>query len=623
MEQQVIFRSRQREYRSPVGAVSETCAVSLRLRLSRRVGAVSVTAVVICDADNTRSEYPLQWCALRGAYDCYEGELPCRDPGLYWYFFRIEGAEGTTYAGKDGREAVLTKDPAAWQLSVYADAYDTPEWIRGGIYYHIFVDRFFRAGDTPVREDAVLHEQWGDMPVYLPNEEGEIVNNDFFGGNLRGIREKLPYLQSLGVTCLYLSPIFTAYSNHKYDTGDYTVIDPMFGTEEDFMQLCCDARRMGMHVILDGVFNHTGSDSVYFNKNGRYKSVGAYQSTESPYYSWYRFEDYPDVYQSWWGIKTLPQVEESDPSFRAFICGKDGVVRRWLRAGASGWRLDVADELPDAFLEELCCAAREEKKDALIIGEVWEDASNKIAYDARRHYFEGKQLDGVMNYPLRTAILRFVLEHNAQQLAETLEWLCENYPMQTVHCLMNALGTHDTPRALTVLAGQALPSTRPEQAKVTLTKEQYDEASARLRHAVFLQMFLPGVPCVYYGDEAGMQGCADPFNRGCYPWGREDAELLTWYRKLGEIRRGISLLQDGAYTTLKAENGCFLFARSGPCGRLVAGVNLSDKDVAITFDVPYADLLCGGEKQSFLWKAGESAAYYTAAPQPVSDGLYK
>ena len=298
----------------------------------------------------------------------------------------------------------------------------------------------------------VLHENWSDIPEYRPNEQGEILNNDFFGGTLRGIASKLDYLESLHVRTIYLNPIFQAYSNHRYDTGDYKRIDPMLGTEEDFRALCAQAAARGMRVILDGVFNHTGYDSRYFNGSGRYNSLGAHQSKDSPYYGWFDFKRWPDEYGSWWGIYTLPQVNEMNEDYLRYIIeDEDSVIRRWLRLGASGWRLDVADELPDAFIRHLTAAAKREKPDALVLGEVWEDASNKISYSERRAYFHGGELDSVMNYPLSDAILAFLGGGTAEHFAETMECIRENYPHDVFYSLMNVVGTHDTARTLTLL----------------------------------------------------------------------------------------------------------------------------------------------------------------------------
>ncbi len=514
--------------------------------------------------------------------------------GLYWYWFELPGAflagSGSHDPGDpgdivavgspdgDGMEGAvscglfISRDPEtgqavpgegvqAWQLTVYEPAAQDPDWIHGGVFYHIFVDRFAASGDPVFMDGKITRTDWGGMPEFRPNENGEILNNDFFGGNLAGIREKLPYLEELGVTCLYLSPIFEAYSSHKYDTSDYLRIDPMFGDEEDFRQLCAEAKARGIRIICDGVFSHTGADSRYFDLFDRWGN-GACHHPDSPYRDWYYFE--ADGYQSWWGFRTLPRLNKDNPSYQRFISGEDGVVRHWLRAGASGWRLDVVDELPADFLAKLTAAAKAEKPDALILGEVWEDASNKIAYDERKNYFEGGKLDSVMNYPLREAIIDFVRKGNAEALARTMRIIIENYPKHVVDSLMNILGTHDTNRIITALAGDILDPEAPREVKAArhMSQRQWAEGIRRLKIASAIQMTLPGVPCVYYGDEAGMEGYNDPFNRKCYPWGKENPQLQSWYRRVIEIRRQHSVYAEGTYRLLAACDGLYAFERA-------------------------------------------------------------
>ncbi len=316
------------------------------------------------------------------------------------------------------------------------------------------------------------------------------------GRNARGIEEKLPYLASLGVTVLYLNPIFEAASNHRYDTADYTRVDPLLGRKKDFESLCEAARKRGIRIVLDGVFNHTGADSVYFDKFGNY-------GTAEKYRSWFRFGDqYRHGYECWWDVPDLPNVEENDPSFREFLCGEDGVVRRWLRRGASGWRLDVADELPDSLIRDIRAAMKEEKEDSLLLGEVWEDASNKVSYGALREYFLGSELDATMHYPFRTAVLDFLLgKIHAQAACDAFWTIQEHYPKENLYAALNLIGSHDRARVLTVLGGDV----------------------NALKMAMFLQFALPGVPSIYYGDEAGMTGGTDPYNRGSFPWGKGNA----------------------------------------------------------------------------------------------------
>ena len=365
-----MFHSRSTACKKPYGAVPAGQAVEFSVYPQRAQGALQVTLWIEEDGCQAES-HPLHWCGYQGSHDRYTVTYTPPHPGLYWYYFSVELADGLHYCarGYGGQAELLEAVGDKYQLTVYDGEYHTPRWFGEGITYNIFPDRFCRdkAPEQPESEgvvERVLHQNWDDIPVYLPDEHGEILNNDFFGGTLRGVYAKLDYLESLHVTTIYFNPIFQAYSNHRYDTGDYKRIDPLLGCEEDFRALCSEAARRGMRVVLDGVFNHTGYDSRYFNARGHYDSVGAFQSKESPYFSWFDFHNWPNEYGSWWGIYTLPQVNETDGSYQDYIIeDEDSVVRHWLRLGASGWRLDVADELPDSFIQKLNAAARREKSE--------------------------------------------------------------------------------------------------------------------------------------------------------------------------------------------------------------------------------------------------------------------
>ena len=417
-----------------------------------------------------------------------------------------------------------------------------------------------KAGDT-LREAGFSFEI--AYTSYLKRAIKTLVrNNDFFGGNFAGIREKLPYLQELGVGVLYLNPIFMAWSNHRYDTADYRRPDPMLGTEEDFRTLCDAAHARGMRVILDGVFSHTGSNSVYFDAKHVF-GHGAASDPNSPYRRWYRFHHYPDDYEAWWGIRTLPCVEELDETYLHYIIeDEDSVIAHWLRLGADGFRLDVVDELPDEFVRRLRRRMRQIDPQSLLLGEVWEDASNKRAYGVSRRYFVDGELDSVMNYPWRNAIVAFLTDaDDGTALGESLMTLAENYPPEVLSCVMNHLGTHDTPRILTVL-GEPFRGTKDERARRRMTPVQRKTALMRLRMAAFLQFTLPGMPCIYYGDEAGMEGFEDPFCRVCYPWGHEDEELQAYYRMMSALRGSSEALRRGGLRVLAAGNGRIAFSRS-------------------------------------------------------------
>ena len=591
MTDPAIFDPRDLNFKNPYGAVPSGTVVCFTLRPPRAGGFSRGRLTARFESRNNEEQIiPLPWVDSQLGVDQFRGTLDVGTyVGLVWYSFVLEGL--------DGRRAEL----GPYQLTVYQGEEAVPTWFGEGMTYQIFPDRFCRSripDPTGLVGGRTVHQNWEDEPVYRPDEHGEIRNRDFFGGDFQGVISKLDHLKDLGVETLYFNPIFEAAENHRYGTADYDRIDPMLGCNEDFSRLCDEAHKRGMRVMLDGVFNHTGFVSRYFNGDGFYPDVGACQSWDSPYRSWFQFIRWPDQYESWWGIYSLPAVNESDPSYRRFIFGdEDSVVRHWLRLGASGWRLDVADELPDSFIQKLNAAARREKSDALIIGEVWEDASNKIAYSERRRYFQGGELDSVMNYPLRDAILGFLNGGTAEHFAESMECIRENYPRDVFYNLMNVVGTHDTARALTLLGvtENEWKMDRNGRAHYQLPPDRLEIALRRLRMAAVIQFTMPGSPTIYYGDEAGQQGFEDPFNRRTYPWGHENQELLAFYRKLCEIRAEEQTLADGDLQFSDTTAGALLrYERTSGDSRLVIVVNRGHQYAETKIDALYAlDLLRG------------------------------
>ena len=548
-------------------------------------------------------------CPLPPAEGGFSGAYTAPGEGeLCWYVFRLTRWDGAlSYLGKNGLRP--DRDGAErWQLTVYEDT-GTPDWFGWGVTYQIFPDRFRRTG-TPDVSGMVgrrwLHESWDDQPVFRPDEDGQITNRDFFGGSLAGITEKLDYLQSLSVTTLYLNPIFEAASNHRYDTADYRAIDPLLGDEETFRTLCREAHKRGMRVMLDGVFNHTGSRSRYFNADGFYPELGAAQSQDSPYYDWYSFHPWPTDYDAWWGVKTLPAVNEQRPAYRQFIFkGEDSVVRHWLRCGADGWRLDVADELPGDFIAGIRRAIEDEKPDGYLLGEVWEDGSNKVAYSQRRRYLLGRETHGLMNYPLRTALLRWLGGGDAAEFRESMETLRANYPPAAFYGAMNFLGTHDTPRILTLLGAEHIPAAKEERAAFALSPAQLARGRARLRLAGMLLYGFPGSPTLFYGDEAGMQGFEDPLNRGTYPWGREDTGLLDFFRALGRLRKERRSLQSGSLTYIYAQGGGLVITREHEGETTMVSLNAGDEALTLTLPWPRGTAEDGLTGQRFLAVNGQ------------------
>ncbi|MBQ7643305.1 MAG: glycoside hydrolase family 13 protein [Clostridia bacterium] len=494
--------------------------------------------------------------------------------GLYFYTFIADGVK----IGKDDF-GFAQKGGSDFQYTVYDGNYEFPKGLSGGIIYQIFPDRFCRGKGGDASGKRI--KKWGEEPDYLP-VDGKIKNDDFFGGNFSGIESMLAYIKDLGVNYIYLNPVSKAHSNHRYDTGNYLVFDPLVGDDEDFKGLVKSAEEKGIYFIFDGVFNHTGDDSLYFNKYHNYPSVGAYESENSPYRDWYVFGD-NGGYLSWWGIDILPTIRRGSEGFENLICGDGGVIDRYFGLGVKGVRLDVVDELGDDFVAKINAKVKSYGKDNVVIGEVWEDATNKIAYDERKRYFLGGELDGVMNYPLKEAILSFVLSGRASVLYKVVREQIDHYPKGALDLLMNILGTHDTPRVITYLGKSGVLATRREDmAKEFLTESEYALAVKRLKCASLLQFTLYGVPTVYYGDETGMQGNKDPFNRRCFSLEKADEELIDWYKFLGRTRRKLDCFKGGETTEVGYERGVFYFTREGVSSSVTVAVNCGEFPAEIT-----------------------------------------
>ena len=595
--------SRQSFFRYPVGAICAKAGVRLRLSVKNAGIPRSVRVFYKCEGgEETYADMPYVFSVMD--MSVYEKELVMPEkPCLVWYYFEVVTDSETVYYGNNrenqgGKGVASSKKPDnSFQITVYNESYKTPEWFRHAVAYQIFPDRFFNGnenGEFLGNRNDIIKRNWGDMPFYKAEQfGGEYRSNDFFGGNLEGIIKKLPYLEDLGITVIYLNPIFKAASNHKYDTGSYEEIDPMFGDEKTFSRLCSEAKKRGIRIILDGVFNHTGDDSQYFNKYGNYDSIGAYQSKESPYYSWFNFIEFPNVYESWWGMTTLPQVNEKSEALREYLLtGENAIVKKWIRLGASGWRLDVVDELPDFFVKELRKAVKEVNPEAVIIGEVWEDASNKVAYGQRREYFYGDELDSVMNYPLRNALIDAALcRIDATEFDRRIMSIKENYPAPAYNSLLNIISSHDVERIITLVSGAP---TRHEvdrdfQALFELRGEELNKARERVKLIIGLVMTMPGVPCLFYGDELGMQGYGDPFCRSCFPWDRmdevdPDSGMRTWVKSLISLRKSSRAFSDGELETVYAFENAYAYMRSVGEKKFIVITNFDNKENYIRLD---------------------------------------
>lgn len=582
------FNSRKIECKSPYGAVKCGEKLSLHFPIASWVSVDKMFVFIRLGDVSTPVE--MRFEKSENGFSVYTVDYVFDAAGIYYYRFEMRNRDGVWYYGRgENGESVCGENLPEWQLTVYKSTYKTPDFAKGNIIYHIFVDRFNRADGVKTKRKYRLHESFSESPEVV-SADGKYYADDFFGGNFNGIREKLDYLEELGVGIIYLSPIFKAFSNHRYDTGDYLKVDELLGTEDDFKKLLDAAHEKGMKIILDGVFNHSGADSLYFNKFGTYDSLGAYQSKSSPYYDWYYFKKFPDEYACWWGCDNVPDLNKSNKDYRALVFGKNGVVEKWQKLGADGWRLDVVDELPIDFVNLLIKKIKSVNKDALVIGEVWEDASTKVSYGELRPYLLGDQLDGTMNYPFMNAIIAYVRDGDEKFFKDAVQSILENYPKETVYCLMNSLGTHDTVRIINALSDvRAHGWSKTHKLGYKLPDSEYEKAKKKLYLASVLQFTLPGIPSIFYGDEAGLQGFDDPINRRPYPWGSEDKEILAHYKKLGRIRRENRAVFSGGFN-MRDENGLVAYERASGDDEIIIAVNAGAYDKTLFINNEYTNL---------------------------------
>nr|WP_162990681.1 glycoside hydrolase family 13 protein [Maliibacterium massiliense] len=573
-------------FRTPFGAVPQHTSITLRLGVDPHLPCKAPHLHLF--RDGTTHMLPMTRTALAyNGYDLYEVTIRGQYIGALWYCFCVPLRDGgALYWGDNpkrvgGEGWMYYEAPPAYLITVYAQDFSVPAWFRDKVMYQIFPDRFFRSAARTYPQKPRMHADWQEEVAYSPlPDQDHYCADDFFGGNLAGIAEKLPYLKSLGVSVLYLNPIFLSISNHRYNTADYETIDPLLGTADDLRDLCEKARAHGISILLDGVFSHTGAISRYFNADGRFDEVGAAQSPDSPYAQWYTFIDWPERYECWWGDTSLPNTREDSMSYMDYMLGKNGIVRKWLRLGARGWRLDVADELPDVFLNELHAACKRERADAVVLGEVWEDAATKTSYGHVRHYVLGNQLESVMNYPLRNVLINyFTYKASPEDVAQQVMVLKEHYPRDFFHSLMNMTGSHDVPRLLSLLSDVPQPGYGTPREHIRLmepTDRQKTLGRARVRLMASVLFTLPGNPCIYYGDEAGLTGMTDPFCRRTFPWGREDEDLQAHFRHLGQLHNAHGALCGGDVTFAQAGEDILCYLRSDASSHIVVAVNRSE-----------------------------------------------
>ena len=563
-----LFNSFDPYFKQPFGAVRAGQTVRLSLCIPEELGYVDPHLVLKKEGKfDVPVYYRMNFNGQTPRQNHFSVEVPLNDPGLYFYYFDLYTDFRRIVRGPDNCGVISWQDGESWQITVYEQDFETPESIKGKVFYQIFPDRFCEGVENKPMPfaDRIYQADKHAEPFWQPNEVGGHLNEDYFGGDLKGIQQKLPYLHEMGVDFIYLNPIFEAHSNHRYNTADYLNVDPLLGTNEDFETLCKEAAKYGIGIVLDGVFSHTGSDSRYFNREGRYGEGGAYRDPNSPYRCWYDFgPQYKGGYRSWWGFETLPEVNEETPSYVEFITGPGGVIDTWLRRGAAGFRLDVADELPDEFIEKVRAAVKRVSPEKFLLGEVWEDATTKFGFNKRRTYLLGKGLDSVMNYPFKNAVLDFVKGKPAQQAAGEILSICEHYPAPALNTALNFLSTHDTERAITAIAGEPCNNRdRYWQSKRVIPSGQMDEAIRRLLLGYAMIFTLPGVPCVYYGDEIAMQGYRDPFNRAFFDWNSTEQRLRGPIKTLAALRRSCDAFDGGRLEIVRAEGDILHYRRVG------------------------------------------------------------
>ena len=583
---EIFFLHNNKETLSSAYEIQEKA--SIKLKIPRAISVTSAKLQFLIDSDKNRlSPIDFVWSDIEFGYDVYQAILPLRNLGRGIYFLSIclQTICGEMFAEKKNGILCFSKikPRASLQLTVSDFKYLPPNAQYGGIIYHIFIDRFYRGKNTPAKDGAHLVDNWyAPIPEYPEFPGAPLKNNYFYGGDLWGVADKLDYIKSLGVTILYLSPIFESPSNHKYDTADYMHVDKMFGGDGALINLIKKAKKKGISIILDGVFNHTGDDSVYFNKYGKYSEIGAYQSKKSRYYPWYNFHSFPNEYSAWWGIEILPKINTDLSECKSFFAGENGVIDKYAKMGILGFRLDVADELSDTFISSIKESLNERNSTSILYGEVWEDASNKIAYGKLKNYYLGNELDGVMNYPLRDGIISFLRDFETEKLLYALTEVTFNAPKRIRDAQMNILGTHDTERIITVLGGESSTGKSNDYlSTLKMNEQEYEKGRRRLLMGATALFTLPGIPCIFYGDEAGLEGYKDPFNRRTFPWNNIDSIIIAHYRKLAKIRIENKVYRDGDFKLIYLCNGILVFERIDKYNSYITVLNNTEKELTV------------------------------------------
>lgn len=575
----------------PIDKTSDGEKYRISMELPMSVGWIDDMYFVV-EKGNEKVSYKLNHKENKDGKVYFESDVFLETRAIYRYYFSyFVNGKHCFYKKENLVNDKIIRDEM-WKMSVN---FEVPEWAEGAIMYHIFPDRFYRGSkeEMPEMPRRVIHKSWDEEMIVGPDKDG-IWNNDFYGGDLKGIEEKLDYIKSLGVTVLYFSPIVYSQSNHRYDTADYENVDPYLGCNRDLKILCEEAHKRGMKVVLDGVFNHTGNDSKYFNEYGTFDNVGAYQSGDSPYAGFYRkhIVDGKVKYDYWWGMNNLPVCDGFSKEWQDYITGEGGVIDQWFTLGIDGLRLDVADELTDEFIEKIRIAVKRNKTDGLIIGEVWKNPMRM----GRGYLESGKGMDSVMNYQLVDALMRYFKYGDVNKLSYTINDIKNEYPTGTINTLMNFTSTHDISRPINIFAAPNEFSeysewvwdpnnNNPNYCKsFKLSPEEYEKGKDMYEAYVATLAFMPGILSIFYGDEVGVQGLGNLANRKTYPWGKEDKSLLEFFRKVCNIRVNEDFLKKADLNMLKINRDYLIFERVAGEEKALVAINRTDEDKE--FEVP-------------------------------------
>ena len=572
-------------------AIKNNERVNVCLEIAEDIGFVNEAYILISMQNNqNEKQIKLNYLWTENKVNYFTCNIDLDTLGLYYFGIKVIINENENWVTINGELNAECLKP--WTITVYDEKFSVPDWTKGTIMYQIFPDRFYKS-DKYIPEPISYRttKEWGNMPEWKIDLTAKYNNTDFFMGNLKGIEEKIPYLKELGVKIIYLNPIFESQSNHRYDIGDYEKIDSYLGCNEDLKQLCTKAHKNGMKIVLDGVFNHTGNDSRYFNEYENYDDIGAFQSVDSKYYNWYKHKENGE-FEYWWGFKNLPVCNGENDGWQKYIYGKNGIIDKWFKLGIDGIRLDVADELTDDFINNIKIAIKRNKKDGFLIGEVWENAITKEKEGVQRKYLLGKGLDSVMNYPFTNAILKYVRFGDYKFFLDTVEQIVIQYPQDVLNSLMNSLSTHDITRAITTLVGKGIEQKNEliwntdhdrewQIQNEKLTDEEYEIGEKMFKIASVIQYFLPGNSCIYYGDEIGMYGYRDPFNRKCFEWNKTGNNLNSFFVGLGKIKNENTFLKNAKIEILVANEKMLMFRRFDENEEIIIIVNRTPNTVEI------------------------------------------